>query len=736
MPALIGKKETVNRVQTAEELPFEPDVQDTVKDVQDTVKDVPVEKGQVEKGQVEKGQVEKAQAKEVQPVPVAAPVDEEDVEYKPENRKKIYKDYEQGDQMVSKNNEVKGAKSSKEYVGKVRCREIDIIRMWIQKFEDKGYEFVADGGNFNLFSIYKEDSSPLGIMGLKSTTIHRKRMLNPSEDKDMEEILDISALITAKELAEDLGVSYIEKSTDAKTNKTTETVRVPRMVSDVLMKLDNALGKGKSSQSNILSEYAKTIAVDDLDKIVKTSHSGKVKAHKVVPQANWFPAAWESKVDITKLLGLLPETEQKSLMLALGRVLAGPSGVTTAEGIKIEHTFRAFSLIVGHDAGLGKSSLFSTLGIIGMLEKLGFTVGIMSSEPNRFSWSDLVMKDFIYLDDLTDKSQSNLFKDATLKSIISNSPVKVDQKFVRENTVKARAAVVANTNNFNYSDYITMDSGFISRLNALSTKRSQEIWDGDDAENTLYDLRPLTYWRQLAADLNTTVEGLALYLLRKSYEFFMQTIGYDLSEIENGTAVKNINKDVLHQEYLKNRENYRISCDLKHKRELVRGVAKAVEHTLAYTKIFYTKKHANLLEKSKNLTFSYELVLPFIIFMLKSHNNRIGIEEAFNTEDIAWQSGYADNCRRFIDMDFRANNMVSKTPEKMFEDVVSTLSTKIGFGFPKKRSSYANDWEQETFTFEVNSNRLVDGMEGCGLDDFSDNMREMMEEIKKLIEIC
>lgn len=101
-----------------------------------------------------------------------------------------------------------------------------------------------------------------------------------------------------------------------------------------------------------------------------------------VPDREWFAPALRS-VTMEDVFTIFPKAEIQMLKLILGRIGVGvsnhiPDGWTEA----ISHTARMAAVIVGKDAGLGKSTLFN--GMTAAFAKCGFVTQTFRSTDERF----------------------------------------------------------------------------------------------------------------------------------------------------------------------------------------------------------------------------------------------------------------------------------------------------------------------------------------------------------------
>lgn len=101
-----------------------------------------------------------------------------------------------------------------------------------------------------------------------------------------------------------------------------------------------------------------------------------------VPDREWFDSALH-EVTMNDVFSIFPEAETEMLKLILGRIGVGRTNhKPPGKDEPVDHTARMAGVIVGKDAGLGKSTLFN--GLTAALSKCGFTTHTFKSTEDRF----------------------------------------------------------------------------------------------------------------------------------------------------------------------------------------------------------------------------------------------------------------------------------------------------------------------------------------------------------------
>jgi hypothetical protein len=405
--------------------------------------------------------------------------------------------------------------------------------------------------------------------------------------------------------------------------------------------------------------------------------SGKPGCFKVVPQIEWFPEALQN-FNARNLLTLLPDAEADQFMLLLGRAAVGASHTKTAEGV-IEHTSRSYALIVGNEAGLGKSTLMNY--ILSAMTKLGYNVTNIPINETKFGWGPVAQADISYIDDLTAADQKRLISDPRVKSIASSNTLKVEEKGMPAQDIRATTVMFGCTNMHDTTHYIGMDSGSISRVNFLDSYSSNDlkrVW------GTHRDFRTKNFWEETAVEFGVSVDCLAAYLVARSAEYFLDVIGYLIDE--NGWLEKSTEKEpVLELVTKENRKLFRIDTNLRHVEELTTVASHAVALAIAFAK---PKEQQLLLDEVETLALSADILLPVVrMFATK--------KEKFEGVLANLELTRADrSCRRYIATKLKAMEGLGErqTSDQAFTTIINELQSVDAIKYPQKQTHYMSTW--------------------------------------------
>lgn len=246
-----------------------------------------------------------------------------------------------------------------------------------------------------------------------------------------------------------------------------------------------------------------------------------------VPPVTAFPAALHD-LTFEKLFPIFPEAECALFKLWMGRVGVGPSNqIPDGWDEPLTHTFRLGLIILGREAGVGKS--WQMERIRDAMYLVGMTFESMRSTCDQFGTGRFVSADVAYKDDTSKKSVASIAASETTKQIISQGEVVVEDKYKDSTPVIPRCAVAMNTNEIDMNTVYTLDPGIIDRCKILKTRNRAEL---DLMLPDLYpdpsdrpgSLEPAIYIKWLAKRYGVSWECLMLWGLRQATDMFYEMI--------------------------------------------------------------------------------------------------------------------------------------------------------------------------------------------------------------------
>ena len=285
-----------------------------------------------------------------------------------------------------------------------------------------------------------------------------------------------------------------------------------------------------------------------------------------VPDRDWFDPALR-KVEFSDIFTIFPEAEQEMLRLILGRVGVGranhqPPGRTEP----VDHTARMAGVIVGKDAGLGKSTLFN--GLTAALQQCGFVTHTFKSTEDRFGLKAAALSDVAYKDDTSLASLKKFLAAEETKILITNGLFQVEEKFQSAEQIWPKTVILVNSNDWNSKFAYDLDPGIIDRIKIISTYREYEVAKNrENLEGTISegspDLRPRAHIPYLANKLGVSSEALYLWCLRLATDRFWAVI--------NDVRDPSINRLQVEVRYWTTRQRIRFKADVT--QALVNGMA-------------------------------------------------------------------------------------------------------------------------------------------------------------------
>ena len=285
-----------------------------------------------------------------------------------------------------------------------------------------------------------------------------------------------------------------------------------------------------------------------------------------VPDRDWFDPRLRA-VEFSDVFTIFPEAEQEMLRLILGRVGVGranhlPPGRTSP----VDHTARMAGVIVGKDAGLGKSTLFN--GLTAALQRCGFVTHTFKSTEDRFGLKAAALSDIAYKDDTSLVSLKKFLAAEETKILITNGLFQCEEKFQNAEQIWPKCTILVNSNDWNSKFAYDLDPGIIDRIKIISTYREYEVAKNRETlEGTVSegspDLRPRAHIPYLANKLGVSQEAIYLWCLRLATDRFWAVI--------NDTRDPSINRLQVEVRYWTTRQRIRFKADVT--QALVNGMA-------------------------------------------------------------------------------------------------------------------------------------------------------------------
>ena len=276
-----------------------------------------------------------------------------------------------------------------------------------------------------------------------------------------------------------------------------------------------------------------------------------------VPDKSWFSHSLRD-VTMADVFTIFPEAEQHMLKLILGRVGVGRSNhKPPGWESPIDHTARMAGVIVGKDAGLGKSTLFN--GLTAAMQKCGFVTHTFKSTEDRFGLKSAAMSDICYKDDTSLRSLKQFLAAEETKILITNGLFQTEEKFQSSEQIWPKCVILVNSNDWNSKFSYDLDPGIIDRIKLISTYREYEVMKlrdqlGGTVSEGSPDLRPRAHMPFLAKKLGVSVDALYLWCLRLATDEFWDII--------NDTTDLSVNKLQVEVRYWTTRQRIRFKSDV------------------------------------------------------------------------------------------------------------------------------------------------------------------------------
>ena len=347
----------------------------------------------------------------------------------------------------------------------------------------------------------------------------------------------------------------------------------PDLCEDTVREFWTPLFRPKAGDSDLLSFTERLLKMKRVN-LAKTIHQTLDYGHTFDPAGRWggeavhSPRVWVPdrdwfdpvlhQVTFADVFTIFPEAEQEMLRLILGRIGVGrsnhqPPGRTSP----IDHTARMAGVIVGKDAGLGKSTLFN--GLTAALQQCGFVTHTFKSTEDRFGLKTAALSDVAYKDDTSLASLKKFLAAEETKILITNGLLQTEEKFQNAEQIWPKCVILVNSNDWNSKFAYDLDPGIIDRIKIISTYREYEVAKNrDNLEGTLSegspDLRPRAHIPYLANKLGVSQEALYLWCLRLATNRFWGII--------TDTKDPSINRLQVEVRYWTTRQRIRFKADV------------------------------------------------------------------------------------------------------------------------------------------------------------------------------
>jgi hypothetical protein len=176
-----------------------------------------------------------------------------------------------------------------------------------------------------------------------------------------------------------------------------------------------------------------------------------------VPAREWFDEKIQ-QATLNDIFTIFPHAEVEMLKLILGRVGVGRSNHLPPNFPEpIDHTARMAAVIVGKDAGLGKSTIFN--GLTAALSKCGFGTHTFKSTEDRFGLKAAALANIAYKDDTAMKSLKQFLAAEETKILITNGLFQTEEKFQNAEQIWPQCVLIVNSNDWDAHFAYDLDPG-------------------------------------------------------------------------------------------------------------------------------------------------------------------------------------------------------------------------------------------------------------------------------------
>lgn len=243
-----------------------------------------------------------------------------------------------------------------------------------------------------------------------------------------------------------------------------------------------------------------------------------------IPKREWFDKKI-TQLRLCDIFTIFPEVERELLALIIGRSLVGRNNhLPPGWEEPIRHTSRMAAIILGEDAGLGKSTIFNYLHQA--IQKCGYRLSTFGKMTSRFNMGQIAASDICYKDDIVKASLRSFFESENTKIMITNGQIRVEDKGINAVDVMSHTTFIVNTNEFDPRSVYAMDPGSADRFKLLCTLREYELnrLKVDGLSEGSPNLRPYHHIDWLAEKLDVERNAIMLWAARLCADRFYDVI--------------------------------------------------------------------------------------------------------------------------------------------------------------------------------------------------------------------
>jgi hypothetical protein len=244
---------------------------------------------------------------------------------------------------------------------------------------------------------------------------------------------------------------------------------------------------------------------------------GPEASTRFVPQVSWFDERLLG-IDNEQLLSLLPSKEREAMMLFLGRAMLGREGTPHTNGNIQNLKFRSVMVMVGNQAGMGRTTLLEYLSEA--MKLCGYRAQPLENLTGRFGHGKTATNDVGFIDDMTPIETIHALSSSLLKTVSSGGTLMVENKGQPAYSVTSQGVYMLCTNQLDLPKLTQLDSGNLSRLMPLRNACSNDDWAKEYRSKYGYELNTDQTYEALAEEYQVPIQTLVCLLLARSAEMF------------------------------------------------------------------------------------------------------------------------------------------------------------------------------------------------------------------------
>lgn len=248
-----------------------------------------------------------------------------------------------------------------------------------------------------------------------------------------------------------------------------------------------------------------------------------------IPPRQVFPPSLRNELKFEDIFTLFEPNECALFKMFLGRVGVGPNlHIPDGWNEPLTHTSRQTVIVLGREAGLGKSTQLKMLR--SALAKVNMSMATFRKTSERFGLADALSSNIAFRDDTDIKSLKSFISCEETKCITSGEDMLTEEKYQKAIATRPICALLVNANKIDPNSIYELDPGIIDRVKVLNTRNSSQLkkllkeLPKNSPSYGSPSLEPARHIPYLAEQYNVSTDAIMLWAMRLATDEFHQLI--------------------------------------------------------------------------------------------------------------------------------------------------------------------------------------------------------------------